>query len=62
MTGIIEAWEGATLTVSRVDAGLGRCGQVVAAIQVVEAGSFVEESSFPFPILVLGMIAFIGHW
>lgn len=57
--GILEAREGATLAVGRVDAGLGRCGQVVAAVQVVEPGPFAVEGTLP--ILIIGMLAFIGH-
>lgn len=57
--GILEAREGATLAVGRVDAGLGRCGQVVAAVQVVESGPFVVEGTLP--TLIIGMLAFIGH-
>lgn len=57
--GIIEAREGATLAVGRVDPGLGRCGQVVAAVRVVEPGAFDAEETFP--ILIVEMLAFIVH-
>ena len=57
--GAFEAGEGATLTVGRVDAGLRRCGQVVATVQVVQAGSFVEST---FRNLIFGMIPFVVHW
>ena len=56
---VIEAWEGATLAIGRVDAGLRRCGQVVAASRVVEPGPFVIKGSFP--VLVVKVFAFIVH-
>ena len=57
--GAIETWECATLTVGRVDAGLGRCGQVVAAVRVVEPGPLRVDGTFL--ILNLGMFAFMSH-
>lgn len=59
IVGAIETWEGATLAVGRVDAGLGRCGQVVAAVLVVGPGPFVVEGTLPISIFV--MLPFIGH-
>ena len=57
--GIIEAWEGATLAVGRVDPGLGRCGQVVAAVGIVEPGALVADEIFP--ILIVEMLTFTVH-
>ena len=56
---VIKAWKGATLAIGRVDAGLGRCGQVVAAVRVVKPGSLIAEGTFP--ILDLQAFAFTGH-
>ena len=57
--GVIEAREGAPLAVGRVDAGLGRLGQVIAAVGVVEPGPFVVEAAFP--VLMFGILTFTSH-
>lgn len=58
--GVFEARKGTTLAVSRIDARLGGCGQVVAVDLVTEAGAFIVEVFFL--ILKFGLLAFIiGH-
>lgn len=56
---VIKAREGATLAIGMVDAGLGRCGQVVTSVCVGNTGPFAAERTFP--ILNFMIPALIGH-
>ena len=55
----IKTRKGTTLAIGRVDAGLGRCGQVVTTARIVELGLFAVNGAPP--ILIIQVLSFVSH-